>query len=110
MRCLLALPLFVILAPTAQAHGGGVDAAGCHTNRKTGVRHCHGGAHQPQTRNAARGTGSRDMFLADSTYFPNCDAARSAGAAPMRRGEPGYRAQLDRDDDGIACEPSRFTE
>ena len=32
------------LAPTvALAHGGGVDANGCHTNKKTGDYHCHGG-------------------------------------------------------------------
>lgn len=40
-------------------------------------------------------------------YYPNCDAARAAGAAPIRRGQPGYRAGLDRDGDGIACEPWR---
>jgi outer membrane biosynthesis protein TonB len=37
-------------------------------------------------------------------YYKNCDAARAAGAAPILRGEPGYRSGLDRDDDGIACE------
>ena len=40
-------------------------------------------------------------------YYPNCDAARSAGVAPITEGEPGYRQQLDADDDGIACEPYR---
>lgn len=25
----------------ANAHGGGMDAKGCHTNRKTGEHHCH---------------------------------------------------------------------
>lgn len=39
-----------------------------------------------------------------SVYYANCDAVRAAGAAPLRRGEPGYRSGLDRDDDGIACE------
>ena len=38
-------------------------------------------------------------------YYPNCDAARGAGAAPINRGEPGYREPLDADDDGVACEP-----
>lgn len=38
------------------------------------------------------------------TYFPNCTAARAAGAAPIYRGQPGYRPALDRDNDGIACE------
>ena len=37
-------------------------------------------------------------------YYPNCDAARAAGAAPLYRGEPGYRPKLDRDGDGVACE------
>lgn len=37
-------------------------------------------------------------------YYRNCDAAEAAGAAPMLRGQPGYRGPLDRDDDGIACE------
>lgn len=39
-----------------------------------------------------------------SAYYANCDAARAAGAAPVLRGEPGYRSGLDRDDDGIGCE------
>jgi Excalibur calcium-binding domain len=37
-------------------------------------------------------------------YYANCSAARAAGAAPLYAGEPGYRAGLDRDGDGIACE------
>lgn len=39
-----------------------------------------------------------------SAYYPNCKAAKAAGAAPMRRGEPGYRSGLDGDGDGIACD------
>jgi len=37
-------------------------------------------------------------------FYANCSAARAAGAAPISRGEPGYRSRLDRDDDGVACE------
>ena len=37
-------------------------------------------------------------------YYRNCNAARDAGAAPLYRGQPGYRPELDRDRDGIACE------
>lgn len=40
----------------------------------------------------------------DIPYYKNCTAARAAGAAPLRRYEPGYRTALDRDRDGIACE------
>lgn len=38
------------------------------------------------------------------TYYKNCSAARAAGAAPIYRGQPGYRSALDRDNDGVACE------
>ncbi|UGT67652.1 excalibur calcium-binding domain-containing protein [Nocardia gipuzkoensis] len=41
---------------------------------------------------------------APSVHYPNCAAAKAAGAAPLRRGEPSYRSELDRDKDGIACE------
>ncbi len=37
-------------------------------------------------------------------YYANCAAVRAAGAAPLHRGEPGYRSALDRDNDGIACD------
>ena len=40
----------------------------------------------------------------DPMYYPNCAAARAAGAAPLHRGEPGYRPDLDGDSDGVACE------
>ena len=42
-----------------------------------------------------------------SRYFAGCDEARAACAAPIYRGQPGYRAGMDGDDDGIACEPYR---
>ena len=41
---------------------------------------------------------------AGSAYYENCTAARSAGAAPLYAGDPGYRSGLDRDGDGVACE------
>ncbi|MEV0296922.1 excalibur calcium-binding domain-containing protein [Nocardia sp. NPDC050710] len=37
-------------------------------------------------------------------YYKSCKEARAAGAAPLRRGDPGYRAGLDSDGDGVACE------
>ena len=37
-------------------------------------------------------------------HFASCEEARAAGAAPLRRGDPGYRSALDRDGDGVACE------
>lgn len=44
---------------------------------------------------------------ADAQTYPSCAAARAAGAAPLRRGQAGYSARLDRDRDGVACEPPR---
>lgn len=40
----------------------------------------------------------------ENVYYKNCTAARNAGAAPVRRGNPGYASHLDRDGDGIGCE------
>ena len=37
-------------------------------------------------------------------YYANCTAVRAAGAAPIRKGDPGYSRKLDRDGDGVACE------
>lgn len=37
-------------------------------------------------------------------FYANCAAARGAGAAPIDKGEPGYRKALDRNGDGVACE------
>ncbi len=37
----------------------------------------------------------------------NCTEARAMGIAPMYRGDPGYSAHMDGDNDGIACEPYR---
>jgi len=39
-----------------------------------------------------------------AVYYANCAAARAAGAAPVHRGDPGYRTRLDSDGDGIGCE------
>jgi len=44
---------------------------------------------------------------ASSTYYKSCAEARAAGAAPLYVGQPGYRAGLDGDHDGVACEPPR---
>jgi hypothetical protein len=39
----------------------------------------------------------------ESVYYKNCTEARKAGAAPLQRGDPGYRKELDRDNNGEAC-------
>jgi cytoskeletal protein RodZ len=42
---------------------------------------------------------------AADVYYDNCDEARAAGDAPLYAGDPGYGPHLDRDGDGVACEP-----
>lgn len=37
-------------------------------------------------------------------YWHGCNDARAAGTAPIYEGEPGYRPDMDGDNDGIACE------
>ncbi len=82
------------------AHSGGLNAQGCHNNRKTGDYHCHrgGSASAIPSRSSAQG------LLSGGASFRNCSHARAAGAAPVRAGDPGYGRHLDRDGDGIGCE------
>lgn len=39
-----------------------------------------------------------------AVMYADCDAVRAAHAAPLRAGQPGYRAALDANMNGIACE------
>lgn len=57
-------------------------------------------------RRAAAPAGAQAMALG-RVMFRNCAEARAAGAAPLYRGQPGYRPQMDGDNDGVACEPYR---
>lgn len=50
---------------------------------------------------------ARGRSAKEGDYWSRCDDARAVGAAPIYRGEPGYREGLDADNDGIACEPYR---
>ena len=50
---------------------------------------------------------ARTGAVESPVYYRNCDAARAAGAAPVRIGDPGYAPHLDRDSDGVGCEPYR---
>lgn len=92
---LLTSPMSV---PIANATPGGLNAQGCHTDRKGGTGyHCHRSQGTSAAPRAARSSGG-------SVYYANCAAARAAGAAPVMRGDPGYSSKLDRDNDGVGCE------
>ncbi|MGH8052560.1 MAG: excalibur calcium-binding domain-containing protein [Stenotrophomonas sp.] len=110
---LLVCSLFPV---TGHTHPGGLNKDGCHTNRSTGDYHCHRGSASPAPRsnfNAAPTQAPAPARIAPAgsagghRVFANCTEARAAGAAPVRRGDPGYGSHLDRDNDGIGCEPYR---
>jgi len=46
-RCSLAIFCTSLLCASAYAHGGGLNAQGCHNNRKTGGYHCHRAPSKP---------------------------------------------------------------
>ncbi|MFN3627290.1 MAG: excalibur calcium-binding domain-containing protein [Parvibaculum sp.] len=78
-----------------------MNADGCHNDRKNGGYHCH---RSDQARPAPPRPRDSSPPTSSSRRFANCSEARAAGAAPVRRGDPGYGAHLDRDSDGIGCE------
>lgn len=101
------------IAMNSSAHGGGLNAEGCHNDRKRGGYHCHRSGGSPTRSNAAPINNFTPSRIAParasqgSGLFANCAQARAAGAAPVRRGERGYGPHLDRDGDGVGCEPRR---
>ncbi|WP_348538846.1 excalibur calcium-binding domain-containing protein [Sphingomonas alba] len=96
--CVFAL-IVAVPATSIFAHPGGLDANGCHHDRKNGGYHCQRGA------SANRSAQSQVMSSGPTgRAFRNCSEARAAGAAPVRAGDPGYGRHLDRDGDGVGCE------
>lgn len=96
-----------LLPIEVSAHSGGLNAEGCHNNRKTGDYHCHRGSAKPAAAPAYESPYRTDLNATSGSTgraFANCSEARAAGAAPVRRGDPGYSGKLDRDGDGVGCE------
>lgn len=104
--CLVACGALAALAGPAWAHSGGLNAEGCHNDRKNGGYHCHRApaAARPDAAQLAPSRAARFNGSSGGGAYRNCDAARAAGAAQVRRGEPGYGPHLDRDGDGTGCE------
>ncbi|MGY1706322.1 DUF1524 domain-containing protein [Geodermatophilus sp. SYSU D00697] len=50
------------------------------------------------------GPAAPESVPAGEVSYPDCAAVRAAGAAPIRRGEPGWRDTFDGDGDGVGCE------
>jgi hypothetical protein len=67
-----------------------------------------GGLYGPSLLAKARAAGVMRLAAQQSrpfVYFRNCAAAHAAGVYSIPRSAPGYRPALDRDNDGVACEP-----
>lgn len=99
--------IFALAAALSATHPGGLNAEGCHNDRKNGGYHCHRGnatrSPPPAPPSSQRLQGPSGGTRSEGA-FANCAAARAAGAAPVRRGDPGYSPRLDRDGDGVGCE------
>lgn len=99
---LIGAALTVAATPqSGRAHSGGLNAEGCHHDRKRGGYHCHRASVPSRPSSTSR---SLQALSGGGRSYPNCSAARAAGAAPVRVGDPGYGRHLDRDEDGIGCE------
>lgn len=102
MQRVLAIAL-LMATPVAHAHGGGLNAQGCHNDRQNGGYHCHRAPSVPAGPSVSQRR-PQTFMGGGGGAFANCTAARAAGAAPVRAGDPGYGRHLDRDGDGVGCE------
>jgi Excalibur calcium-binding domain len=89
--------LFRFLVGAAVAGLAGAAGAQTRTRRST-----------PQRRRVPASTASQhgppNAVSTGARNYPDCAVARTANAAPLRRGQPGCREALDPDRDGVACE------
>lgn len=106
--------LCVPAALPGMAHPGGLDKTGCHHNRSTGTYHCHRKVTPPPSPTAQK---NRSSLAPDAPEPRNPPFGVPSSATAMRRAPPaprpsagatpGYGPHLDRDNDGVGCEPYR---
>ncbi|WP_209309115.1 excalibur calcium-binding domain-containing protein [Blastococcus sp. CT_GayMR16] len=83
----------------------GTDAAGFFATAVAGIAECLAAAapdEEPPADDA--GGGEPPAVQPSGVYYQNCTDARAQGATNIPRGAPGYRRELDSDNDDIACE------
>lgn len=68
---------------------------------------CSGNTEKSATQQTAPAAPAPQQTQPSDVSFSSCKEARAAGYSNMRRGEPGYSPDLDRDGDGVACESRR---
>lgn len=102
-RCFAVTASFslVFIASSALAHGGGLNAEGCHNNRKTGEYHCHRGPTPlPQQQRLTPNSGPSSVACGTKS---TCGQMASCAEARAYLTTCGL-TRLDGDGDGIPCE------
>lgn len=97
---LLTALVIQTLPATVAAHGGGLDANGCHTNRKTGEYHCHRSAPSRRSNAERSAEDSGDYRCGAKRY---CTEMTSCSEAMHHFTVCGL-SRLDGDRDGVPCE------
>jgi hypothetical protein len=69
---LFVAPMLSLLTASAHAHGGGLDADGCHTNRKTGEYHCHRGSSNAKPPSKGREASAESPRRSQVAGGPTC--------------------------------------
>ena len=94
----------------APAEEPGEEPAAEPTEDSSGWSGWLGGSDSGEGSESGADSGSESQKKSESApepqkeFYASCDDAKAAGAAPMYKGDPGYRPELDRDKDGIACD------
>ncbi len=105
----VACILLLSFSPVVLAHGGKTDASGCHTEKKTGDYHCHGGgAKTAKTEARSEAPHGKSSVICEINAY-NCSDFHSHAEAQSVYEHciaeaAGDIHDLDRDDDGDACE------
>ncbi|MBL4644631.1 MAG: excalibur calcium-binding domain-containing protein [Candidatus Pacebacteria bacterium] len=104
------LALAFLVPSTLLAHGGRTNAEGCHNNRKTGEYQCHtkkaAKKAAPKTARTAAKTQAR--LLRDDKNCGDFATQKAAQLFYISQGGPTEDPHdLDRDNDGIACENNK---
>lgn len=84
---------------------GGIYALGVYAYRHYFINPTNNNSSHTRSNSSYEDHSDEDKSDEDDVYYENCTEARENGAQSIREGEPGYREELDRDGDGIACEP-----
>lgn len=89
----LVVPFLLLLSSSAHvlAHSGGTNADGCHTNRKTGEYHCHGGSRSAAPAPAPREAPSSPPAEAPVIRFATPEEISSTQKAPAFHQVPSRR-------------------